>query len=474
MGQLAAGGHPQHHGTAAVHRLPSDTVSERALLAILLHHRESVVELADWFDRQWWSLESHRWVYDALLTCIKEHRGVTPDLPMLASVLRRQPVGEGTQLDVLGGMSRLMELAESVGNNENLMVYATAVRDAAVRRAVIEAGGGISALGYDEKTPVSETLDTATAYLRRLQHGASTDGLRPLSETFHPYLDDTKERVAQTEPDTRLETPFSDLNTILGGGFRRGALSVVAARTRIGKSVFALNVATHTFMRGRSVGYFTLEMSREQLALRLLVSQSADKHLTLHELERGTWFCDEERSQVILDDIGYLSEFPFYLDDATSLTLSQMATRIERVQEKVGGLDLVVVDYMQLMTPPPKETGRERQVAAIAEGLRKLARDYKTTVLGVAQLNRAVDHRQVKQPQLSDLRESGAIEQEADVILLLNREEVYNPETPNKGIMDIVVAKNRSGIADKTVSVRFVGKRMLLQDVATERMVAGY
>jgi replicative DNA helicase len=435
--------------------LPADIPAERAVLAALLADPERVPFVADTLEASWFYLERHAAVYEAMLACY--HRREAVSVPAVGAELRR-----GERLAAAGGYSFLGELAAEPVAPALIGDYARAVEQTATRRRLIETGAEISVLGYDEADDLDATLDKAEAALfavsQRRQAAAST-GAEMGQAANELWALITREDA----PDPlRYGIPDLDARVMLNPG----EMSILAARPGGGKTSLGMCIARHNAETlGRRVGYYSLEMSREVLTARYVTQLTGIPVKDI--LERRA---DLSRVGPALGRIG---EWPIHIADRFELTAGGLRAHARQHHAR-RPWDLLIVDYLQLLGGSgQRNSNRERDVAEISRGLVTLARELSVPILALCQLNRAVEGRAVKMPQLSDLRESGSLEQDARVVLFIHREEVYDPNTDKRGIADIAIAKNNNGETGP-VGARYDAARFAFAPLERYRAAPGY
>lgn len=411
--------------------LPVDLIAERATLGSFLMVGDSISLIATTLVPDDFYLEKHAWVYEAGLACF--HRRESVSLMTIASELRRQG-----RLESIGGMTFLGELFSCVVSELNIEYYARYVKDTATRRAIIEMGGKITARAYRENESLAETLSYVQGLVldvsNETEHRGPTSLTVEMNEIFTTMTDIQNGHCLPSG----LQTQFLRLNEMTGG-LQAGDLIVLAARPAVGKTSFALSLASYVASEGGRVLFFSLEMSRKQIAERLL---SMETQIPSHRLRNAN--LNDDELNAIVDSCGKIANLPLQVDDSSVINTTDMMARAKRLSIK-SGLDFIVIDYLQLVSALVKTNNRVQDVSEISRNLKILAQELKVPVLALSQLNRSVESRQTKIPMLSDLRESGSIEQDADVVMFLYREELYNKETLNKGIVEVHVAKHRNG-----------------------------
>lgn len=412
---------------------PQNLEAEQSVLGSLLIDKEAIVRVADVVRPTDFYKDAHQKVFEAMLELYEKREPI--DVLSLTNVLQ-----SGGQLEAIGGRSYLAALTTSVPSSSNVVTYARIVQHKATLRRLISAASEIMGLGYQETEDVEKLLDQA----EQAVFGVSQKYLRhqfiPLKTVLTEAFDRIDELHRESGKLRGLSTGLSDLDNLLAG-LQRGDLIILAARPSIGKTSLALDIARMVAIHEkRPVGIFSLEMSKEQLVDRLLCSEA---QVDLWKMRTGKLSEDEDFSR-IGHAMGVLSEAPLFVDDSAISTVLEMRTKARRLQSE-HGLGLIIVDYLQLMEGSADAENRVLQIAEITRGLKGLAKELNIPVLAISQLSRATEMRNPPIPKLSDLRESGSIEQDADVVLFIYREEMHKPDTPRKHIADLIIAKHRNG-----------------------------
>ena len=374
----------------------------------------------------------HQLIFEAIVGLFDGNQPI--DAITVADALRRTE-----QLDRIGGVTYLTSLLERVPTTSNIVYYAGIVDETASRRRLMRAGADVGALAMETDVPIEEVIDRAEAKVFAVAERQVGEGLLPVGPMLQQALEKIEELGTRGADITGLATGFRDLDKMLTG-LQPANLVVVAARPSMGKSALALNIAQHVAENGNPVAVFTLEMSREEVVARLLSSMASVDSSRLRTGQLGP-----ELWQKVVREASKLYQMPLYVDDSPGLTVTAIRAKSRRLARHKG-LGLVVVDYMQLMQGPSRSESRQQEIAEISRSLKNLARELHMPVIAVSQLNRALEQRENKRPRLGDLRESGAIEQDADIVLFIYRDEYYNPEkTDSLGIAEVNVAKHRAG-----------------------------
>ncbi len=433
--------------------LPQNVEAEAGVLGSLLIDPEAMAQIADFLAPDDFYRESHRVIYEAAQDL---YEGGTPaDLITLIDELQRRG-----KIEEAGGPSYVSSLANQVPTSANVESYARIVERTAILRRLIHAAGQIAGVAYNEPD-ANVALDQAEKLIFNVSQRISHAEFEHVRDTLREYLDKLGQLHSHRGEIVGVATGFSDLDKMTGG-LQRSDLVILAARPAVGKTSFALSVAHGATLRyGHGVAVFSLEMSAEQLVARFL---SMDANVDQQKLRTG-WIDDDEWDR-ISESVGRLSEANIYIDDTPGITLMEMRSKARRLKME-RGFDLIIVDYLQLMQGTISGRAGEnrvQEISAISRGLKELARELDVPVLALSQLSRAVESRTDKKPQLSDLRESGSIEQDADIVMFIYRDDVYNPESDRKNIADIIIAKHRNGPVG-TVSLYFQKEQTRYRDL---------
>ncbi len=420
-------------GNGGSQRIPYDAGAERAVLGAVLLNPDSLGRAQegglkeDDFHR-----EPHRLIYRSYVELLRAGEPID-----LVSVHAR--LQSGMHLEAVGGYSYLTGLAGSTPSVAHLLHYVKVVRECALMRSLLSVTTEIQEMVYDGEIDAQQTLESAEEAIFHLGKFRTSRSLTALGGVVAGVLDDLKLRYENPTDVTGVTTGFRDLDKMLAG-LQRTDLLIVAARPSMGKTAFALNLCANAAMKGGAkTAFFSLEMGNEQLASRMLASEArvGGGRVRTGRLREDDW-------PAIYQAGANLHAAPIHLDDTPGITLQELRGKCRRLQAE-RGLDLVIVDYLQLMRGTGKEQSREQEISGISRGLKGLAKELNIPVIALSQLNRGVESRADKRPMMSDLRESGAIEQDADVIMFLYRDEVYNPETDDKGIGEVLIRKQRNG-----------------------------
>ena len=422
---------------------PHDVDAEESVIGSLLIDGDALNSVTSFLKPSDFYSEKNRWCYEASLALFQ--RGEALNQVTVAHELSLQG-----RLETLGGTSYLGHLVAIVPTSVHAEHYAQIVHRTSVMRQIIRAAGDIASIGYESGPDSDLALGRAEEVLYQIRSGRGSRDFSHIREVLDTYLE---ESAAVHDPEARhlapLPTGFADIDKLLGGGLQRSEMVVLAARPSLGKSTLAFNAAMHAAQQGAIVGIFSLEMGRENVALRLLSSAAS---LDSHRLRLGLLSEADERR--LLDGIGMLSDLAIFIDDTPVQTIVEMRGKALRLQSE-HGVDLIIVDYMQLISGGGRPDNRVQEMGEISRSLKGLARDLDVPVLACSQLSRAPEQRPSHRPMLSDLRESGSIEQDADVVAFIYREDIYttreewekrNPSDQYPlNIAEIIVAKHRNG-----------------------------
>ncbi|HEU4962481.1 MAG TPA: replicative DNA helicase [Bacilli bacterium] len=412
---------------------PQNMEAEQAVLGAVLIEAEALTPVSEMLQAEDFYRKTHQMIFDAIVRVSES--GEPVDLITVTAQL--QHVG---QIDDIGGVAYLASLANSVPTAANVDYYAQIVKEKSIMRRLINTATKIAATGYEGGVEVAEMIDDAEKRILEIsQQGSANKGFTPIKDV----LLDTFERIEFLYNNkgavTGTPTGYPDLDKMTSG-FKPSELIILAARPAVGKTAFALNIAQNVAVREKgTVAIFSLEMGREQLVQRMLC---AEANIDAGKMRTG--FLDEDDWPKLTMAVGTLSEAPIYIDDTPGITVSEIRAKLRRLKVE-HGLKLVVIDYLQLIMGKGKGDNRQQEVSEISRTLKLIARELECPVIALSQLSRSVEQRQDKRPMMSDLRESGSIEQDADIVSFLYRDDYYNPESERKNIIEIIIAKQRSG-----------------------------
>lgn len=417
-----------------------DINAEMAALGGMLISKDVVSEVIEIVTVEDFYRPIHGTIYDTITRLFSE--GLPADAITVASAL-----ADSNDLQRIGGVPYLHTLMETTPTAANATYYARIVAEKASMRRLEELGTMFVQLSKNTagRSP-KDIIDLAQQAAMDLSAGRSTNDVVRMSDHLQETLDDIEAAGKATGEVTGVPTGFQDLDRLLGG-LQSGQLIIVAGRPGLGKSTVSMDFVRHAAVSaGMASAMFSLEMSKTEMVLRLL---SAECRVPLHLLRSGN--LEDDHWSRMGRRLGQMGDAPIFLDDSPNLNMMEIRAKARRLKQMFG-LRLLVVDYLQLMSSPKKSGNRQEEVSELSRGLKLLAKEIECPVIGVSQLNRGPEKREDKRPQLSDLRESGSIEQDADVVILLHREDYYDKESPRAGEADFIVAKHRNGPTD-TVTV---------------------
>lgn len=423
---------------------PQNVEAEQAVLGAMLIEREAISKVAEFLRPEDFYREAHRLIYQAILNLFNRNEAV--DIVTVTEVLRKEEKLEGA-----GGISYITSLANSVPTAANVVYHAKIVEEKALLRQLINTATQIAGMGYEANEEVAAILDRAEKMILEVSNRKVGRDFTPIKAIIFDAFAKIEELYATRGGITGIPTGFKDLDR-LTSGLQPSDLILIAARPSMGKTAFTLNIAQHVAIREKkTVAFFSLEMSKEQLVQRMLCAEAAidAQRLRTGELEDHDW-----KKLVLAAD--KLAAAPIFIDDTPGITVLEMRTKARRLKIE-HDLKLIIIDYLQLMqgsSGPSRSENRQQEISEISRSLKALARELNVPVIALSQLSRGVEARQSKKPMLSDLRESGSLEQDADIVAFLYREDYYNPDTDKKNITEVIVAKHRNGPVD-TVQLFF-------------------
>ncbi|MBI3290779.1 replicative DNA helicase [Candidatus Falkowbacteria bacterium] len=440
---------------------PQNIEMEQSLLGSLLIDKDAIVKVADIVRGDDFYKDSHRFVFEVTKELYERREPI--DLLSVGSKLE-----EKGQLEMVGGRSYLISLANAVPTSSHVIHYAQVVQSKATLRRLISAASQIAQLGYQETENVDELLDEAEQNLFSVSQRYLKRTFIPIADVLTEAFDRIDELHRESGKLRGVRTHFKDLDNILAG-LQKSDLIILAARPSVGKTTLALDIARNIAVKGKeSIGIFSLEMSKEQLVDRLLCAEAG---VGLWKMRTGKLSDQGENDDFsrINHAMGLLSEANIYIDDSANSNVMEIRTKARRLQSEQG-LSLIVIDYLQLMEGPRGRENRVQEVSEISRNLKAIARELNIPVLALSQLSRGVESRDSHVPRLADLRESGSIEQDADVVLFIYRDKMYHQDLPpdKAGLADVIIAKHRNGptgkvklyFDEKNVTFRSVEKRL--------------
>ncbi len=411
---------------------PQDIDAEMAVLGSMLIDDEAVSYAVETVKEGYFYRDAHRIIYSSIVSLYSANKPV--DLITLCDELRGQNL-----LERSGGASYLTSLANAVPTSANVQHYALIVREKAVLRSLINSSTRIISDAYNSEGNAEQVLDDAQRLIFEISDERTTSSFFVLKELIKDSIETIDKLYQKKAHVTGIPTGFVDFD-IKTAGLQPSDLIIVAARPSMGKSAFAIGIAEYAaVMEKIPIAFFSLEMSKEQLVQRLLCS-----HARIDANKVRTGFLSVSDWPKLTAAAGKLSEAPIYIDDTPAISALELRAKARRLKAH-HDIKLIVLDYLQLMRGNSRIENRQQEISEISRSLKSLARELNVPVIAISQLSRAVESRTDHKPQLSDLRESGAIEQDADLVVLIMREEYYNPTEENKGIADVNIAKQRNG-----------------------------
>ncbi len=444
--------------TQGVRIAPNSIEAEESVIGAMMISSEAVDISLESLQAEDFYKPSHQSVFTAVAELYDANEPI--DVITVTEQLRRSG-----DLDRVGGIAFVTGLADSVPTASNVEHYVSIVEEHSLRRRLLRAGGDIGNLATSVDQPISDVLDAAEQKVYAVSEKRIGDGLAPIDPLLFPAIELAEALSERGEAVTGLSTGFRDIDTKLAG-LHPGNLVIVAARPGMGKTTLALNIATNVALKDKPVAIFSLEMSREEVVSRLLCSQGRidSQRLRTGRLTEGDFTRLSNAASVFYKK-------PIFVDDSAGMTVTEIRAKCRRMSRRPG-LGLVIVDYLQLMHSAGSQENRQQEIATISRNLKNLAREMHVPVIAVSQLNRGLESREDKRPRLGDLRESGAIEQDADVVAFIYRHEYYHPEAvETKGIAEVQIAKHRQGGTGK-IDMTFLPEFTLFADMGRDAPVA--
>lgn len=435
---------------------PFSQEAEEAVLGAILINPDAYLNVASFLKADDFFILRHRHLWDAL-TRISQ-RNEKPDFVTVQDELRAMG-----QLNEIGGPAFILNLINNTPTSIHAEVYARLVERASTRRKLLAAADQIKGFALDENLPLERVVSESEARLFGVTESTVRRDIQPISVPLNEYFERIETLVQTPSAVQGLPTGFRDLDTLLGG-LQRSDLLIFAGRPGMGKTSFLLSVALNAAKVGARIAIFTMEMGADQIVQRFVAMETG---INTQRLRTGQ--LNSQEYSKFVHAAGQLNDLPIFIDDTPSLTPVQMRTKCRRVQHEYG-LDLVILDYLQLMNGGGTfENNRVQEISYISRSLKELARELNVPVFSAAQLSRAVEQRQDKHPQLSDLRESGSLEQDADIVAFLYREVVYNEATESPNKAEIIISKHRNGPTD-TINLHYERALTKFLDARTQKI----
>lgn len=423
---------------------PNDVEAEQAILGCMLTDKDSVIAAMEKLKEEDFYREDNKAIYSAMLSLYGRAE------PIDIITVKAELVENG-KFDQVGGLEYLAVLPEKVPTTTNVDKYIKIVEEKALLRNLIKTANDMIAAGYDQTEDVEDIMNIAEKKIFDIMQNKSAKGYTPIKDVLIGTFAELERLYNQKGYITGVETGFNDLD-FKTSGFHKSDLIIIAARPAMGKSAFAINIATHAAVNNNvPVVIFNLEMSKEQVANRILCSEAM---VDSNKIRTGK--IDDNEWIKLANASGRLAEAPIYIDDTPGISIMEIRARCRKLKlEKDIGL--VVIDYLQLVQGSGKKnSSREQEISEISRSLKILAKELDIPVIALSQLSRGAEKRDDKRPMLSDLRESGAIEQDADIVMFLYRDDYYNPDSEDKDIAEVIIAKHRGG-STGTVKLLWMG-----------------
>ena len=412
---------------------PHNLESEQCVIGSIIVEEQTLVPVAEILDREDFYIDAHKVIYDSMIELGNERKPI--DMITLTNKLK-----EKGYLDQVGGVTYLTSITNMIPTTSNVKVYAEIVKKNSTLRKLIKASNDIISMGYEASDSLDDILNVAEKKIFDISQDRMSQDFKPISEVLTSVTAMIEEVYSKGSDITGLDTGFIDLNKKLGG-FHKSDLILIAARPGMGKTAFALNLVANVTIRSKSsVAVFSLEMSKEQLVQRLLSSQS---NVALDNINKGKIADDEWKK--LTDAMTVLSSSDIFIDDTPGIKVSEIRSKCRKLKMEKG-LDMIMIDYLQLMEADGRADNRQQEVSKISRSLKILAKEMNCPVIALSQLSRNTESGKDHMPKLSDLRDSGAIEQDADIVMFIYRDEYYTKmETKKKDLAEIIIAKNRHG-----------------------------
>ena len=438
---------------------PSNIDAERAVLGAMMTKQESIPEVNQIVKAGDFYRKDHRLMYETIMDLV--NAGEPTDLITVTEALRKTK-----RLDDVGGVMFVTALANNtVTTAAHVLSHAKMVKETAQLRRLIEVADAVTDLAYENTEDVTSIMDKAEQMILSVASSNTTNGFVPMRDIVFSVIEKLEKLSESGGGITGLASGFKDLDNMTAG-FQKSDLILVAARPSMGKTAFTLNIASYMIRHGKTVAFFSLEMAKDQLALRML---SSEGEIDSQRLSTGQITTAEEWEK-FMKICSSVSSRPIYIDDTPGITVMELRAKARRLKAEKG-LDIIMIDYLQLMQGRGSSVGdnRQQEISEISRSLKALARELDVPVIALSQLSRGVESRQIKRPMLSDLRESGSLEQDADLVMFLYREEYYDQDTENKNQTEIIIAKHRNGPIG-TVNLFFEKQYTRFKNLAANRV----
>lgn len=431
---------------------PQNQDAEQAVLAAMMLDKDAIYEAIQIIKEKDFYRETHGILFQTIVELAEQGNPI--DLITITERLRKDG-----NLEKVGGIGYIAEVANSIGTAASVGHYAQMIKEKSLLRNLIKISGNIVNRGYEASEDPEDILDDAERMILEISQGRSRDGLIPIGEIIESTIEKLEYLHKKKSDLTGLTSGFKDLDSFTSG-WQNSDLIIVAARPAMGKTSFCLNVAQHGALKGnKTVAIFSLEMSREQLVQRMI---SSTAKIDQQKLRTGRLY--DKEWIALTNAIGPLAEAKIYIDDTPAISVREIRAKTRRLKAEKD-LGLIVIDYLQLMSGGKRVESRQQEISEISRSLKALARELDIPIIALSQLSRAVEQSTDKRPSLSHLRESGALEQDADIVMFIYRDEYYNPESEKLGIAEIIIAKHRNGPVG-TVELSFRKEFTMFGDLA--------
>ncbi|WP_368489233.1 replicative DNA helicase [Clostridium sp. BJN0013] len=424
--------------------IPHNLEAEQSVIGSMLVDKSSIVESMEILKVDDFYRESHKVIFEAILDLYK--KDIAVDIITLTESLKSK-----SKLEAAGGITYISELSGSIVSTVNLQSYIKIIKDKSTLRKLIKASTKIIEESYNNQNNVEKTIDMAEKSIFDLSNNRKVSDFEPMNVVLERGFLEIERLFNNKGQTTGVASGFRELDAKTSG-FQKGDMVLVAARPSMGKTTFALNIAEYAALReGKKVAIFSLEMSKEQLAYKLLCSEA---HIDMLKLRTGN--LEDKDWENIARASGPLAEAKIFIDDTAGISIMEMRSKCRRLKIE-HGIDIIIIDYLQLMSGGRNSESRQQEVSEISRFIKSLAKEMQCPVIALSQLSRAPEARSDHRPMLSDLRESGSIEQDADIVMFLYRDEYYNKETEEKNVAECIIAKQRNGPTG-TIKLAWMGQ----------------
>ena len=432
--------------------MPYAIEAEQSVLGSILLDKDLIIVVIDIVSKEDFYSDQNAEIYDSMLTLFKNSEPI--DLITIVNELRKRSL-----LEKVGGIPYITSLSSAPDFTSHITKYAAIVKEKSILRKLIRTSTDLMQKSYEQSMQIQDILDFAEKSIFDIAQEKDQRGLVKIENVLADSFEILHDLYMRKDKMTGITTGFIDLDRKING-LQKTDLILIAARPAMGKTAFSLNIAQNAAMKGNaSVAIFNLEMSKEQLIQRMISSTS---HVELNKLKNGN--IEDDEWPKITTGMGILQNTKIYIDDSPGITAVELRSKCRRLKVEKG-LDLVLIDYLQLMEGDGRTESRQQEISKISRSLKILAKELECPVIALSQLSRAVEQRSDHRPMLSDLRESGAIEQDADLVMFLYRDDYYNPDSDQKNITEVIIAKHRHGEIG-TIPLTWFGQYQLFKDAS--------